>query len=73
MRNLYVDTQKNISTLFGSKVKAHYVAVATILDFALKRPLFNNNGSYMTFRNIITEFPEPKNVILSKNDFLCSL
>ena len=27
--------QKHISTLFGSKVKAHYVAVAAIFDFAL--------------------------------------
>ena len=35
VRNLYVDTKKHISTLFGSKVKAHYVAVAAILDFAL--------------------------------------
>ena len=27
--------QKHISTLFGSKGKAHYVAVAAILDVAL--------------------------------------
>ena len=32
--NLYVDTE-NFSTLSGSKVKAHYVAVAAILNFAL--------------------------------------
>ena len=38
--------------LFGSKVGAPYVAVAAILDFAFQRPLFNYNGSYMTFETL---------------------
>ena len=33
-----------------------------------------NNGSYLTFGNIITEFPDSKNVTLdTKMMFLCSL